>query len=438
MIKKLVFAFLLTLVCAVVMNAQNAATPYSIFGIGKLNGYGLAYHNNMGGLGISNGKPWVLNNLNPALLPLNNFSTFDAGLYAESRTLNTSELSQDNVNGGLNYLTFGFPMIANKWTMAFGLMPYSNVSYNIVAESAVVNREEAVAGYQYKGSGGINQVYMSNGWQLIPNLLSVGARVGYAFGSVKDETLINLSEISYEIIEEDTIKSTKDFRSSNYLRSSSYSDFLLQGGLHMKKRIGKALDVNFGFVYELAANLNTNRDEKIIVIDDSNPNPPTDNILIESKGTTYLPQKFGIGLSLAKEFKWTFGVDYKTRDWSEFSSDFGSEQPLTKSHEIIVGGEFTPDFFSVSSYLKRATYQFGFNYERTPIKINNTNIDDFGINFGVSLPVGLASILNVGVKYGQLGTTTGGLIREDYIKFNLGMTFNDRSFGWYRNQRKLK
>ena len=81
MIKKLFFSFLLLIGCVVGLIAQNAATPYSIYGIGKLSGYGLAYHNNMGGLGLSNGSPLVLNNVNPALLPLNNFTTFDAGLY---------------------------------------------------------------------------------------------------------------------------------------------------------------------------------------------------------------------------------------------------------------------------------------------------------------------------------------------------------------------
>lgn len=120
MIKKLIFSFLLLLACAVGMKAQNAASPYSLFGIGKLSGYGLVYHNNMGGLGISSGKPWILNNINPAMLPLNNFSTFDAGLYVENRSLTTSELSETNLNGGLSYLTFGIPILANKWTMSFG------------------------------------------------------------------------------------------------------------------------------------------------------------------------------------------------------------------------------------------------------------------------------------------------------------------------------
>ena len=69
--------------------------------------------------------------------------------------------------------------------------------------------------------------------------------------------------------------------------------------------------------------------------------------------------------------------------------------------------------------------------------INNKNLDDFGINFGVSLPVGNASLFNLGFKFGQQGTTSDGLIKENYLKLNLGMTFNDRSFAWYRNLRKF-
>jgi len=436
MLNKFVLVILLSVGCIAGLNAQNAASPYSIFGIGIVSDYGLTYHKNMGGLGISNGKSWILNNVNPAILPINNFSTFDAGLYVERRNLTTSDLSQSNTTGGLSYLTFGFPIINTKWTMSFGLMPYSNVSYNITTSGSVINHDEATADYQYEGSGGINQVYMSNGWQIIKNFLFVGARTGYAFGTVENNTTIKISETVFKD-EEDVVGVNKEFKSSQFYRSNSYSDFLFEGGLYMTRKVGKQVSANLGLVYELSANLKTTRNERIEIVDSSTPTPPTDNILENAKGTTFLPQKFGGGFSLTKGYKWTFGVDYYSRDWSKFKSDFGEGQDLTKSYEIIVGGEFTPDLFSVSSYLDRVTYQFGFNYEQTPVRINNVNIDDFGINFGVSLPVGNSSIFNVGFKYGQLGTTTNGLIKENYFKLNLGMTFNDRSYGWYRNQRKF-
>ena len=436
MIKKIVFSIFLLSVTAIGVHAQSAASPYSIFGIGTLSTKALIYHDNMGGLGISNSHAWILSNINPAMLPLNHFSTFDAGLYTEKRTLSTTDLTQSNTTGGLSYLTFGFPIVEQKWTMAVGLMPYSNVSYNITSMGKVINHEEANANYQYKGSGGINQVYLSSGWRLIPDILYIGGRAGYTFGTVKDETIIDVDERVYQN-EADSIGVAKTFKSSLFKRSSRYSDFLFEGGLYAKKQIGKGLNLNLGLIYELASNMNTTRDERIEIIDES-AIPPTDTVVNNANGITFLPQKFGGGLSISKTYHWTFGVDFYSRDWSQFTSDFGTEQELTQSYEIIVGGEFTPDFFNVKSYLKRVTYQFGFNYEQTPVMINNTNIDDFGINFGVSLPAGNASILNVGFKYGQLGTTSNGLIRENYFKINLGMTFNDRSYGFYRNQNKFK
>lgn len=437
MIKKHSFIFFVLLGLVVGANAQNASSSYSIFGVGNLSNYAVAYNNSMGGLGISNGKPWILNNINPALLPLNNFTTFDVGLYVERRTLNTSDLHETNLTGGLNYLTFGFPLINKKWTMAIGLMPYSNVDYNIVSNSPVVNNEAATASYQYTGSGGVNQVYLSSGWVIVPNRLNFGIRVGYAFGKVKDQTVINISERSYRD-EEDTVGVRKEFEITEFLRESRYSDILLEGGLNFTQRLSKKTELNLGFVYELANNFNTHRDEQISVVDGLSASTPTDTILNNVKGNTFLPQKFGGGISISKDYKWTFGIDYYSRDWTEFKSEYGREQDFQKSWEIIVGGEFTPDFFSATSYMKRVTYQFGLDYEQTPVKIKNASIDDFGINIGVSLPVGSASIFNLGFKYGQMGTTSDDLVREDYYKISLGVIFNDRSYGFYRNQRKLK
>lgn len=413
--------------------AQFAASPYSLFGIGKMSDAGLTYHDAMGGLGISNGKYWVLNNVNPALLPMNTFTTFDLGLFAERRSLVTTDLTQNNTNGGLRNLAIAFPVKELKWSMAFGLMPYSDVSYNMSTSSPVVNREEATANYTYQGDGGINQVYLSSGWQLIPKFLSAGIRASYAFGSITNETIIEIQERVFTD-EEDEVGTAKSFQPSRYFISTRYSDLLFEGGLNLKKDFKKNLALSLGFVYEFGANMKTTKEQTIQIYNPSEP----DSITARATGNTYLPPKYGLGLSLTKLNKWTFGVDFYTRDWALFKSDFQDSDELTKNYKIIVGGEFTPDMFSVTSYLKRATFLFGFSAEQTSIFVNNTNINDFGINFGLSLPVGNASIFNLGLKFGQLGTTSNGLIREDYFKLNLGMTFNDRSFGWYRNQNKFK
>ena len=83
---------------------------------------------------------------------------------------------------------------------------------------------------------------------------------------------------------------------------------------------------------------------------------------------------------------------------------------------------------NVSSFWKRAKYSAGFNYHKLPYIVNNQALIDFGINFGASLPVNGYSSLDLAFKWGQLGETTNGLIKETYYKVVLGATINDRWF----------
>jgi hypothetical protein len=57
--------------------------------------------------------------------------------------------------------------------------------------------------------------------------------------------------------------------------------------------------------------------------------------------------------------------------------------------------------------------------------VNNDQIYDFGINFGVSLPVGQASLVNLALQYGQRDGSLTTAISENYIRFSLGLTVND-------------
>jgi len=58
--------------------------------------------------------------------------------------------------------------------------------------------------------------------------------------------------------------------------------------------------------------------------------------------------------------------------------------------------------------------------------VNNAEINDFGITFGVGLPLGRSlPNINLGFEIGKRGTTEADLIEENYIKINLGFSFND-------------
>ena len=60
---------------------------------------------------------------------------------------------------------------------------------------------------------------------------------------------------------------------------------------------------------------------------------------------------------------------------------------------------------------------------------NFTEIDDFGMSFGVGLPVGnQLSNLNLGVEIGKRGKTTQNLVQENYFNLRISLTLNDKWF----------
>ena len=382
-----------------VVKAQKAGSPYSSLGIGLLHGSSLTYSSNMGGLGLSNGNSWILNNVNPAMLPVNTFTTFDLGMSIESRNLSNGTDSRRNTSGNLAYLAMGFPIKSGKWTMSVGLMPYSSVNYKIQTVGQVIGKESDAL-YQYTGEGGINRVYLASGWKIFKQLY-FGIRASYLFGSIIDESYIDVFDTT-------ELGLNKAFLTTDYYEETRFSDFVFEPGLLFVQKLNETSTISIGAVYELKAKVNTYRTERLQ--SSETPDFPifSDTLVNESKYLTTLPQKLGIGISYNQAFKWTFGADFYIQNWSVYKNYRGTNDHLNDSYKIIVGGEYLPDYQSVNSYLKRVTYQMGFSYEKTPFYPKNTTIEDFGINFGVSLPVGRASVFNIGFNYGQMGTTDNG------------------------------
>ena len=100
---------------------------------------------------------------------------------------------------------------------------------------------------------------------------------------------------------------------------------------------------------------------------------------------------------------------------------------------ISVGGFYLPKINSISSYFNRITYRAGFHYQKTGLVVNETSIDQYGISFGLSLPIGLKlSNVNLGFEAGKRGTTDNNLIEENFYNFRLSLSLNDK---WFRKQK---
>jgi hypothetical protein len=399
---------------------QAARSPFSTFGIGEPYGNALIHNQGMGGTGVAQPQYWFLNNQNPALLVFNYYTIFEAGLLVESRTIKGDTTSVKSTNGNLNYLATAFPVKPGKWTTSVGIMPFTNVNYKfqyydsifdqngVFIDSLIVNEQ---------GSGGLAQLYWSNGVRLHENW-AVGLKIAYIFSSIKNDyanSVINPSQQVPYIV--------------GVSEQTYVNDFQFTGGLSFSKdSLGKRENLRFsaGLVYSFGTDLKA-KSTTVIERRNSSGDPVTSDTLINSRGTITIPTSLLLGVSIGQMNKWSASVEAGMQDWSTFKSlNEDDNEGLDQAWKASLGGEFTPDFFS-DNYLKRITYRVGFAYEKYPFLVNKNTLTDFGINFGVSMPAGRSSI-DLAFSTGRRGNRSENVLEESYFKIYFGLTFNDQWF----------
>lgn len=408
-------AFFILIICLLgTSNAQNRiSSPYSRFGFGDLM---LNQHSSMmpmGGIYNAYSSNLHINPFNPAsYIGLDSMSfVFETGVSGISSTLKTQSLSQDADYLSLSNLLFGF-QIKNWWKGSFGLIPYSSVGYQIIdkqTEPFIGN-----VNYQYEGKGGLNQLYIGNAFK-IGKKLAVGFNTNLLFGSIERYKSVYFPDTS-------TLFNT---RVTNTITVKSLT---FNVGMQYKTPINNDYTLTFGATGQLPMSLNAHRDQLAYSFYESTSGLvyPIDTIesIQNEKGTIKLPAGFGVGFVIERNQHWLIGADFNYKSWSDYES-FGIKDSLKDSWNIAVGGEIKPNPFS-KNYFGRVTYRAGFRYNTTYLQIKNNQLNEFGISFGLGLPLRKSkSTVNLGVEFGKRGTTDNNLIEENFIRFTIGFSAYD-------------
>jgi len=375
----------------------------------------------MGGFGISYNNRLFFNNLNPALVATNYDAIFQIGTSFDSRTYNNGDKSYSSFTGGFKDFAFSLPIKYGKWNMALGLSPYTSVNYGILQTSDGPDNSTLLS--QLNGNGGIDEAYMTHALRL-GNFL-VGLKTSYLFGSIERDTEFLLTGIP-----------AITFSSTIYNERRSFSDVTANVGLAYKIELKENHALNLGAFYNLEANVRSRNLTKFESQDINGNTFSSDTLKNNVDSEISIPQRIGFGISYEKSQRFAVGIDVQTQAWSQYvdesgqtSSDFGD------AFRIAVGGELLPNY-EVSKSGPRITYRFGLHYERTPYLVNSQEVNDFGINFGTSLPLNAfwgVSNLNLGVTFGNRGNVTDGLIRENYLKLSIGFSLQDQT--WFARQK---
>jgi hypothetical protein len=413
------------LVFAVVISAakvwgQASPSPFTTYGVGEPYGNGLV-HNQGNGLGVSQPQYWYINNQNPALLIYNNYSVFQVGIVGESRKIKGDTTNEKNVGGNMNYIVMAFPIKVNKWTSSLGLMPYTDVNFSFQYPEYARDPSGAVVDTvttSESGSGGLTQVYWSNGVRLTKDI-AIGLKAAYLFGPV--------SNLYSNLLSSDVAAGERYLVSVEDKSNNHGFNFGL-GFSFSRDSLGRRNDrrLSIGAVYNFASNLKSTSKSKIFRT--TLGGDTVERYDIESEdGTLHLPQGFSAGISYGKGVNWSIGTEFAYQDWASFKSIRSDDEGLGKSWRASVGGEFTMDPLALESYLKRITFRTGVSFEQYPFLANGNDVKDFGINFGFSLPAGRSS-MDLALKVGKRGNKAENILEESYFKLYFGITFNDQWF----------
>ncbi|MDR3351153.1 MAG: hypothetical protein LBN98_05890 [Prevotellaceae bacterium] len=401
-------------------DAVNTFTPYTFYGIGDLSSPGLSYHRGMGGIGIGMRSSRTINYLNPAALSAQDTLSFmfDFGAEMQNYYLATSTHSSVNNSFNMHHMVMSFP-IWGKTVMALSVLPYSSVGYDIYRKETrpEILVESGDVTYSHHGEGGLNQVMMSVGHSF--GRLSIGGQVQYIFGSIDrfdNVNFANASEIS-------RVNSGKLIKASN---------FAFGLGAQYTQPLGK-YRLTAGALYQFANNMPIEKIDFIYSIGgmgadtlrhDSNPN-----------ARLLVPASLGVGVTFSEGAKWLAGVDYTYRDWTRADFDAPSSRSFKAMPEHIIraGFEYTPNRYDIRYFLKRWSYRGGLFFENTYLQFDATRIKNYGLTFGIGIPVGnLNNALNIAAELGQRGTTRDNLIRERYWKLSVSVSLYDI---WFVKQR---
>ncbi|MBL4625622.1 MAG: hypothetical protein JKY42_10860 [Flavobacteriales bacterium] len=415
-----------------VQGQNTTRSPFSSYGIGNIESSGYAFNSSMGDAKFGIADPYQINISNPASYSSLRLPTFNVGINYNFLQINQGSDSQSGNIGYLKNISLAFP-IAKWWGMSFGMVPQSRMGYRFTTTSTVTDFGNV--NYLYEGEGGINRAYFGNGFNFINDTtqtLSVGFNASYIFGNLDRQKRVEPQDVDGAF-------------STFYSDQTKVGDFNFDFGLLYKRKFSNNLTASLGAFYSLgdsartrtneyAYNYRANEFNKIDIIEDT----------IFSRldtGYLYIPQTIGIGFTVQLNRRqdkynkqYMLAVDYSSTDWSK-SSLLGQNLGLAKRDQLSVGFQYIPDAKSYKNVQKMINYRFGVRYTNTHLIVDNQNIAEYGMSFGVGVPIisaGQGTMFNIGVEAGRRGSKSVNPVYEQFTTIHIGLSLTPSKFDrWF-------
>lgn len=415
-----------TLPLAAQTNGSNS--PYSRYGFGLLGDRGNAFNKGMAGTayGMQNGKE--LNTKNPASYAAIDSLTFlfDLGLSMQNGNIAQGGVKTNAKNSSVDYVTAGF-RVAKNVGMSLGLVPFSTIGYNTSSKEEIqASNQVLTKTTTFSGDGGLHEAYIGVGWAPFRRF-SIGMNAGYLWGDLSHTVLMNFDDSN--------INSTRQAYETD-IRTYK-ADFGLQYVQPLDKKNTLTLGLTYGLGHDIKRDAYYYNQK---VVTGSSASGDT----LVCRNAFQLPHTLGAGVTWTHDNSLRVGVDYTFQKWADMkfpmvvenaagALDYvGRKDLFTDLHKVSLGMEYVKNPEGLR-WRQRVRYRAGFSYQTPYTKIGGVDgPQHFLASVGVALPItnmhNSRSLINFSAQYERVKPKMAGMITENYIRFSIGLTFNERWF----------
>jgi hypothetical protein len=407
--------FFTTVLVATILAQNNTNSPYTRYGYGQLSDHSFGKSIAMGGIGYGLRDYTQINVLNPASYSMVDSLTFlfDGGITLQNTNFSDGATKINVKNSSVDYIAMQFRLIKGIGVTA-GLLPYANVGYNVSKADEHPENTDANNITTYAGEGGLHQLFLGVGGYVTKNL-SIGANISYLWGSTNRSTSLYFPASTVASNGEQITVSVKDIK--------------LDFGAQYRFKLAPKRELTIGAVFSPKQNLNNST----TIINTETINGSTSLVASKDSIATFgIPNRYGFGATYTYDNRLLFGIDYTMEKWGDVSY-FNQPNAFSDRSKISVGAEYRPSLTS-RYYLSHVKYRLGGYYSTPYYKIKGEKAArEYGVTFGLGLPIPKTrSVLNISAQYVKVDGLKSSLLDENYLKLNIGITFNEV---WFRKRK---
>jgi len=390
----------------------STSSPYSRFGLGELHQNIFPEFNSFGGASIALNNSKTINPNNPATYTSFSPNSFllSTGGWHQTTEIKTETAQQTANNNAFSHLVLGFPL-SKKIGVSCGMIPFSSTGYEMSIDVVDLNDPNQRATANYYGDGGLSKIYFGGAYEFSDEI-SVGVNATYLFGGLNRRKQLVYDDVSFLIS-----------RSNSKINLRGY---YFDVGVLYKKTLDEDDEFSLGITVNNNSPIGAKKNELIQSFEliGSNENLVDVVLDVTEWSDVILPKHIRAGLSYNKNKQWLFLADYSIQNWADYSM-FNQSDNLSNSMKICGGAQYTPEYNSITKYYKRMDYRIGFSYSNTPLQFEDTQLKEISVSFGIGIPVSRSRTkYDFSCTLGQRGTLENNLIKEEFIRLGLSVSYD--------------